>query len=139
MIVRHALQLQTPIVTAAMITALSRITVHDFDLYFFIFGVFFEIVKHDVEVGGSHGVDEYTTGGVFGFGSGVNTDTLSFWHFLNDRQQFLELRRPRAVEGICPSRNDEVDILDSRVRVGAFTDGESDSSVNGFAHLVLAG
>ena len=122
-----------------MITALSRITVHDFDLYFFIFGVFFEIVKHDVEVGSSHWVDEYTTCGVFGFGTGMDTDTFSFGHFLNDGQQFLELRRPCAVEGVCPSRNDEVGILDSRVRVGAFADGECDSSVNGFAYLVLAG
>ena len=139
MIVRHALQLQTPMSTAAMITVLSRITVHDFDLYFFIFGVFFEIVKHDVEVGGSHWVDEYATGGVFGFGTGMDTDALSFGYFLNDGQQSLELRRPRAVEGVCPSRNDEVDILDSRVRVGAFADGEGDSSVNGFAFLVLSG
>ena len=70
--------------TAAMITALSRITVHDFDLYFFIFGVFFDIVKHDVEVGGSHWVDEYTTGGVFGFGAHMDADAISFGHFLND-------------------------------------------------------
>ena len=69
-----------------MSTALSTTTnrISDFDLYFFIFGVFFDIVKHDVEVGGSHGVDEYATCGVLGFGTGVNADTLSIGHFLND-------------------------------------------------------
>jgi hypothetical protein len=69
----------------------------------------------------------------------MNPDAFSFGYFLNDGKQFLELGRPRSVEGVCPCRNDKVGILDSRVREGSLADWESDGSVNGFAYLALAG
>ena len=135
--VLQALQLQTPTNMAAMIAALSSITISDFDLYFFIFVIFFYIVKQYIQVRQAGVFDEDTTCGVFGLRAHVNADAFTVGNVLHERQELLELRRPRAVERIGAGGDDEVRVLERRVLKRFLLEGEGNRARHRFARRAV--
>ena len=137
-IVRHALQLQTPITTAAIIRALSRITVHDFDLNFLIFVEFVNTVKQYIEVCHAGHVGQYASFGVFGYRAFVNADAFAVGNITNERQVLFELGRPGTFERVSAGRDEEVRVLECLGATRLFLEGEDKGSRHCFARRAIS-
>ena len=115
-IVRHALQLQTPVVRAAMNKALKSKVLHDFDLCFFI--LIFQLVKQTINICHARYIEQDAAFGVFGFRAHVDANACAVGDVLYLGQELTELRRPCDLNGVCAGRNDEVRVFECRLREG---------------------
>ena len=136
--VLQALQLQTPLVTAASVTALSRITVNDFDTCFFIFVIVFYIVKHYIQIANCSKVGQDTSLAVLRFGAHMDTDTCTFRDVLDLRESLFEFRRPCPFERVCSRWDEEVGVFKRWIGEGAFSDRECECAIYRFSFLTLA-
>jgi hypothetical protein len=71
-----------------------------------------EAVEESDEVTDALDGCEDASGRVFGFGSAMDAYAFSFGHLVNERQEFLETRRPCELEGISAGRYDTIGVLE---------------------------
>ena len=109
----------------------------DFELDFFIFFVHLvalcNAVKQYIQVRHAGVFDKDTSFAVFGLRAHVNADAFTVGNILHERQELLEFRRPRAVEGVRSGRDDEVRIFKRRVLKRFLLEGEGNRARHRFA------
>ena len=111
MTVRQALQLLTPTTTLSRISNVNT----NFFMFFVHLVAFGNAVKQYIQVRHAGVIDEDTSFAVFGLRAHVNADAFTVRNILHERQELLELRRPRAVERIGAGGDDEVRVFKRRV------------------------
>ena len=131
--VLQALQLQTPTTTLSRISNVNK----NFFIFFEHLVAFGNAVKQYIQVRHAGVFDKDTSFAVFGLRAHVNADAFTVRNVLYERQELLEFRRPSAVEGVCPSRNDEVRVLKRRVLKRFLLEGEGNRARHRFARRAV--
>ena len=96
----------------------------NFFMFFVHLVAFGNAVKQYIQVRQAGVFDEDTSFAVFGLRAHVNADAFTVRNILHERQELLELRRPRAVERIGAGGDDEVRVLKRRVLKRFLLEGE---------------
>ena len=130
-IVRHALQLQTPTTTLSRINDINK-------NFFFIIVEFVNTVKQYIEVCHAGYVGEDTSLRVFGYSALMDTDAFAVWNFANERQEFLELGRPGTFERVSAGRDDVVRVLEGWCATLPLLEGEDKGSRHCFARRAIS-
>ena len=84
------------------------------------------------------GGEENTSGGVRGFGAGMDTDAFPVGDLIDKGHKLLKLGRPSVFERVFARRDEVIEIFDGAESVGVTFSDDIDMAVNAIVHHFIA-